>query len=376
MQTANRIAKIEQSEATKLTSIVAELRSQGTKVADLSAGEPDFETPQHVLNAAKRSAEQGGIKYGPVPGAKELRKAIAAKLKQDNKAGYEPENVIVANGAKQAVYSALQATCNPGDEVIILSPFWASFHAQAVLAGATPVTVESTSDVDLEAVSKAVTEKTKAIIVNSPNNPSGAVYSKKKLKQLAELAISKNLFVISDEVYEKFCYDAEHFSIASASEEAKARTITVNSFSKTYCMTGFRIGYLAAPTETAQAVTKLQSHLTGNASTLAQDAALAALQGPQDCVKKMVGEFAKRRDYLASRLSKTLPEAPKGAFYAFPDVSSTSKDSAQLCKELLEKNRVALVPGSAFGMKNRVRISYAASMEDVKAAADALEAVT
>ncbi|ABZ83250.1 aspartate aminotransferase [Heliomicrobium modesticaldum Ice1] len=358
------------------------MRSEGVDVIGFGAGEPDFDTPDHVKQAAIAAIEAGFTKYTPASGTLELKQAICDKLKAENGVDYAPANIIVSNGAKHSLVNAFEAICNPGDEVIIPAPYWVSYPEMVKLVDAVPVFVYTTEEsrfkFTVEQIKQALTSKTKALVLNSPSNPTGMVYSKEELAEIADLAVEYGIFVISDEIYEKLIYDDfEHVSIASINDKIKEQTIIVNGVSKAYSMTGWRIGYTASNAPIAKIMANIQSHATSNPNSIAQKAALAAITGPQDIVGTMVGEFVRRRDYMVERIN-AIPGLsclkPNGAFYVMMNISKIigstfagrringSDDFADL---LLEQAQVALVPGSGFGIDTHVRLSYATSMENI-----------
>lgn len=353
------------------------LMQKGEKVVNLSAGEPDFNTPENIKLAAKLAIDNNLTKYPPVTGYPDVKKAIIKKLARDNNLTFSEKEVIVSAGAKHTLFNAMFALLNPEDEVIIPCPYWVSYAEQVKLAGGIPVTTEPSIKTTAKLIAGKLSPKTKIIILNSPNNPSGAVINTEELKKIAELAVRNNVYVVSDEVYEKFIYDENrHASIASLSDEIKKLTVTVNAVSKTYAMTGWRLGYCAGNEEIIRAIEKIQSQTTSGICTIAQKAALEALNGSQLHVEAMRKEFHKRRDLLVSKLNMIKGiecELPSGAFYAFPDVSATGLSSQEFCRRLLEEQKVAAVPGSAFGMDSRVRLSFAASMDDLKEGVERLK---
>ncbi|WP_353683975.1 pyridoxal phosphate-dependent aminotransferase [Thermodesulfovibrio sp. 3907-1M] len=375
---AERTKKIKPSPTLAVDSRAKELKAKGMDVVNFGVGEPDFDTPEHIKEAAIKAIKDGFTKYTPVGGIDELKEAIIEKLERDNGLKYEKANILVSSGAKHSLYNIAQALFGPGDEVIIPAPYWVSYPDQVLLNDAQPVIVETREEYDFmlhpEVLKEKITSRTKAIILNSPSNPTGFIYTKKALEQIAEIALKHNLYIISDEIYEKLIYDGEkHISIASLSEEVKNKTIVVNGLSKSHAMTGWRIGYAAGPQEIIKTMTTIQSQSTSNPTSIAQKAAVAALRGPQDCVEQMRLEFEKRRDYLVKELN-SIPgvscKMPKGAFYAFPNVEKILgkngiNSSMDLSIYLLEKALVAVVPGSAFGAEGYVRISYATSMENI-----------
>ena len=362
--------------------LAKKMKASGIDVVGFGAGEPDFDTPEHIKKAAEKALEEGFTKYTPSSGTEELRQAICDKLKRDNSLEYAPADVVVSCGAKHSLWNIFQAIVDAGDEVIVPAPYWVSYAEQIKLCGGKPVfaeTMESAGfSIEPEAIARKVSKKTKAVLVNSPTNPTGAVYGEKELRAVAGIAVENDLFIISDEIYEKMVYGPKHISIASLGSEAKERTIVVNGFSKAYSMTGWRIGYAAGPKKVMNAMADIQSHCTSNPTSFAQKGALAALIGPQDCVARMVGEFAKRKRLIVDGLRKIRGfecSEPGGAFYAFPNVSalfgrktpagSVLGGSNDFAKYLLEEAHVAVVAGSAFGSDAHVRLSYATSEENI-----------
>jgi len=358
-----------------------ELRRRGVDVISFGTGEPDFDTPERIKNAAIQAMRQGHTKYTEVGGVPELRAAVCHKFKRDNDLDYEPADILISCGAKHTLFNMVVALLNPGDEVLVPSPFWVSYPEQARLVGAVPVavpTVERTGfDLDPDRLRAAVTPRTKAIILNSPNNPTGAVFSPAALAAVASLAVERKLIVVSDECYEALTFEGHHQSIASFGPEIKALTLTINTCSKAYAMTGWRIGLAAGPRALIRAMTDVQSQVTSNPSSIAQWAAIEALVGPQDDVAKMAGEFDRRRRLIVQGLN-ALPGVscgmPKGAFYAFanisglfgrewksPEGSKVLKGSLDVTAFLLEEAKVAVVPGVDFGSDDHVRLTYATS---------------
>lgn len=380
-----RIKRMTPSATIELEGTVAELEAAGVHVIGLNAGEPDFKTPENIVKACEKAVESGKTKYISVTGIKPLRDAICNKLKKDNNVDYTPNQIVVSTGAKQALYNAVLAICSPGDEVIIPTPCWVSYVEMVKLAEAVPVLVntDESFQLDIAAIKKAITPKTKAIIINTPNNPTGAVYTEAGLHALGQLAVKNDFYVISDEVYEKLIYDGrKHICIASFSDEIKAHSIVVNGFSKAYAMTGWRIGYTASPSDIAKGIASLQGHTTSNSTTFVQWAALEALEGPSDTIEFMRRKFDERRIYLLERL-RNMPgikcSKADGAFYLLPDVSSyfgksfgdkIIKDSFDFCNYMLEEAHLAIVPGAAFEAPNTVRIAYSNSLENIKEGMD------
>ena len=386
---AERMNQFGASPTSALFARVAELKRQGKDIISLNVGEPDFATPDCIKAAGIKAIAENFTKYTPDNGILELRRAIAKKLREDNGIEYAPDEITTAVGAKQAVSSALMTIAGPGDEVLLPIPCWVSYTGMIRLAGATPVFVPIREDdcgLDIEAIEKAVTPNTKAIVICTPNNPTGAVYSGESLRRLAELAVKYDFFIVADEIYEKLVYDgAKHFSVASVSEEVRNRTITVNGMSKAYAMTGWRIGYAAARSDVIKGMTAVQSQTTSAASAISQKAAAAALQGPQHDLRDMVAEFKRRKDYVVGRLSAipgiACPDV-KGAFYVFPDVrlclgrslgGRKIGSAVDLCEYLLDEALVAAVPGEAFHVPGKIRISYSNSMENLERALDRIE---
>lgn len=377
---SEKILNLAESETLRISALAKNMKAQGIDVVSLSAGEPDFPTPEHVKEAAIQAIKENFTKYTQNQGIPELINAIIEKFRRDNNIEYKPTEILVSNGAKHSIFNALQAICNPGDEVIIPAPYWVSYPPMVALADAKPIIlrtdIKSNFKITPEQLKETITEKTKALIFNSPSNPTGTVYTEDEIRKIAEVVYEKNIFVISDEIYEKIIYEGKHFSMASI-EELKNLVITINGVSKAYAMTGWRIGYLGANEEIVKLANKVQGQMTSNASSISQKAALAALTGPQEPVRKMVNEFKIRRDFLCSELKQISGIevfVPSGAFYVFPKVSTyygrsyngmVIKNSNDFCEFLLKEEKLAIIPGDAFGMDEYVRISYAASMEEL-----------
>jgi aspartate aminotransferase len=379
---ADRMKTLAPSPTLAMQAKARAMRAQGIDVISFGAGEPDFDTPKRIKDAAVRAIESGQTKYTEVGGIPELKAAVCQKFKRDNGLDYAPDEVTVSCGAKHTLYNIVMALVNPGDEVLIPSPFWVSYPEQVRLLSGHPVSVltqESTGfDLDPELLRRAVTPRTKIVILDSPGNPTGAIFSAQALAEVAKLAVERNLWVVSDECYEALTYEGRHVSIASMSPEIKARTIVVNTCSKAYAMTGWRIGYAAGPKPVIKAMTDVQSQVTSNPTSIAQWAAVEALGGPQDEVAKMVGEFDRRRRVIIESLN-AIPGVtcvmPKGAFYAFPNVSGlfgkrcksgVLKSSADVCAFLLDEARIATVAGVDFGSDAHIRLSYATGLETIK----------
>ena len=383
MKLAARVTRVKPSPTLAITMKAKALRAEGRDVIGFGAGEPDFDTPSNIKQAAIKAIDEGFTKYTPSGGTDELKDAIINKFQLDNKLTYNRSQIVVSCGAKDTLYNLAQALFEEGDEVIIPSPYWVSYPAIVLLAGATPVILETKKadgfKISPEKLEKAITKNTKAIVLNSPSNPTGVGYSYNELEALAEVVVRKGILVISDDIYEKIIYDDFLFyNIASVGEEIKKLTLVVNGASKTYAMTGWRIGYAAGPEDIIAAVTKIQSQNISNPPSISQKAAVEAMQGNQDIVAEMVKEFKDRRDYIVEKLN-SIPGVncmnPQGAFYVFPDVSSLfgmsygdkkMASSTDFAEYLLDEVDVAVVPGIAFGDDNHVRLSYAMSMENIE----------
>ena len=378
---AERLKKINPSLTLAITSKAKKLKSAGFDIVNFAAGEPDFDTPDFIKEAAIAAIKSGFTKYTPTSGTAELKKLICQKFKKDNSLDYTPDQIIVSNGAKHSIYNALMVLLNRSDEVLIPSPYWVSYPEMANLCEATPRFIKTTAannfKITAKDLSKHITLKTKILILNSPANPTGAVYNKAELAGIAKICVEKNIFVISDEIYEKIIFDGvKHESIASVNKEIYNLTITVNGLSKSHSMTGWRIGYLGAPPDVAAAISNLQDHSTSNPNSIAQKAAEAALSAPDDFSNKLCQEFSKRRDYLAARirLIKELDFClPQGAFYMFCNISKTGLDAMTFAKRLLDEEYVSLIPGSAFGSDDYVRISFATSLDELQKGMDRIE---
>lgn len=377
---SERAKKINPSPTLMVDAKAKAMKAEGHDVVNFGVGEPDFDTPDNIKEAGIKAIRDGMTKYTPAGGIIPLKEAVAAKFLKDNGLEYSTDEIVISCGAKHTLYGLAEVLFGPGDEVIVPAPYWVSYPEQINIVGSTPVILETREEnsflIEPEVLKGAITDKTKAIILNSPSNPTGCVYDRATLEKIAEIAVEKNLIVISDEVYETLVYDgAEHVSIASFGPEIKARTIVVNAVSKSYAMTGWRIGYAGGPTEVIKAITKLQGQSTSNPCSIAQHAAIEALTGPQDALAIMHVEFDKRRKRLVEGLNAIdgiTCKMPTGAFYAFPNVSALYKGdikgSEDFAMYLLNEAKVALVHGAAFGNDNHVRISYATSMEDIEKA--------
>jgi aspartate aminotransferase len=381
MQLSSRATTLTPSLTLSIDSKAKALKAEGIDVCSFGAGEPDFDTPEHIKAAAQAAIETGFTKYTPSSGIPELRQAISEKFLADNKLDYKPSQIIVSNGAKHSCYNAILATIELGDEVIIPAPYWLSYPEMVRLAGGEPVFVQTKEEnnwkMTAEEFEDAMTPRTKLVIINSPGNPTGSVYTREELEKIAEVAVAEEILILSDEIYEKLTYDgAEHVSVASLSKEVYDLTITINGFSKAYSMTGWRLGYLGAPEAIAKAIDSLQSHSTSNPCSFAQKGAIAALKGDQQPVADMREEFDMRRQYMFDRLSK-IPNItavkPLGAFYILVNISRLSLTSQNFADRLLSKANVAVVPGIAFGDDRTLRFSYATSMDVIKKGLDRFE---
>ena len=390
MELSRKAQAIEPSLTLAITAKAKEMKEKGIDVNSFSAGEPDFNTPENMINAAIKAMEDGNTKYTSVNGILQLREAICKKFKDDNGLEYNPSQIVVSTGAKQSLANTFLAILNPGDEVIVSTPYWVSYPELIKLADGKPVFVEgdekSNYKFTKENLEKAVTAKTKAIVLNTPNNPTGTIYNKEELEVIADFAKKYDIIIISDEMYEKLIYDNEnHISIASLSKDAYERTIVINGLSKSYAMTGWRIGYCAASEKIAKLMISIQSHVTSNVCSITQYAALEALNGPQDEITKMINEFEKRRNYMINRIESIDNLSivkPKGAFYIMINIENCLgkeingkilNDSMEFCASLLENEKLAVIPGKAFGLNNYIRVSYATSMEAIKEGLNRIE---
>lgn len=381
MEFAARVKRLSSSPTLAVTAKAQQLKASGIDVVSFGAGEPDFDTPQYIKDAAIEALQKGLTKYTPSTGIIQLKEAIVEKFKKDNNLHYEPSQVVVSCGAKHSLYNIIQVICEKEDEIIIPLPYWVSYPEMVIVAQGKSVFIPTKMDdsfkITRAQLKQAITKKTKAVIINSPSNPTGCVYTQKELEQIASLATEHNIFVISDEIYEKLIYDdAKHFSIASLNEKIKALTFTVNGLSKSYSMTGWRMGYLAGPKEAVEKISNLQDHSTSCPTSIAQYAALKALTKEDVFIEKMRLEFVRRRDYMLERISriKNLKAfKPQGAFYVFCDISKTGIDSLNFSKRLLAEAYVAVIPGIGFGDDHYIRLSFATSMEQIKKGLDRIE---
>lgn len=389
MEISQVIKKLKPSATMSINSKVKQLIANGIDVIGFSAGEPDFDTPDYIKSAAIESLKSGFTKYTPTSGILELKEAICEKLWKENKISYTPQQVIASCGAKQAIYNCILALCNKNEKVLIPSPYWVSYPEQVVLAGGIPVFIKTSDENNFKVtrndIERNITNETKLLIMNSPSNPTGTVYTEEELYEICHFAINAGLYIISDEIYEKILYDGvRHFSPASFGKEFTEKVITINGFSKSFSMTGWRIGYAAGPADIIKAATMIQDHSTSCPNSLTQKAAVAALKG-KDPTTKMVAEFDKRRRYIVERLNNMEGITcllPKGAFYVFPSISGllnrdiagqTVTTSIELVDLILDKAEIAFVPGECFGSNSHVRISYATSFEKIEEGMNRLE---
>ena len=371
---AARVQQVTPSMTLAISAKAKAMKAEGLDICSFSAGEPDFDTPEHIREAAKRALDEGKTRYGPAAGEPRMRSAIATKLRNENQLAYNAENIIVTNGGKHSLYALMMITIEAGDEVLIPAPYWVSYPEIVKLAGGTPVIMPTTAENDYkitpQQLQQAITPKTKFLIFNSPSNPTGMVYSPEEVRALADVVVANDIWVVADEIYEKILYDgAQHLSIGAVSEAMFNRTIVSNGFAKAYAMTGWRLGYLAGPVELIKAANTLQSQSTSNVCTFAQYGAIAALESSQDCVETMRQAFAKRRAAIVD-LVNSIPGLncviPNGAFYLFINISKTGLTSLDFCNRLLDEKYVAAVPGVAFGADSGIRVSYATDMATIE----------
>lgn len=387
---SNKAKKVKPSSTLAITAKAKELKAQGLDVVGFGAGEPDFNTPENINKVAIEAIESGFTKYTPASGTNELKEAVCRKFKEFNKLNYEPNQIVISNGGKHSLTNVFSAILNPGDEVIIPAPYWLSYPEIVKLADGVPVFVRGGKEqgykVTVEQLQAVTTDKTKALILNTPNNPTGMIYTREELEAIAKYVVDNDIYVVSDEMYEHLVYNGnEHVSIASLGDEIYKRTITVSGVSKSYAMTGWRIGYTGSSAEIAKLMSSIQSHQTSNPNSIAQKATTEALNGPQDTVKAMVKEFDKRRQYMYERISKMpLVDAlePLGAFYVFIDLGEALKKeykgkvigtSAEFARILIEDYNVAVIPCADFGFDDHIRLSYAISLEQIEKGLDRIE---
>ena len=387
---SQRSEKVAPSSTLAITAKINSMQAEGIDIVKFAAGEPDFDTPEYIKDAAIESLRNGFTKYTPVTGITELREAIVEKFKRDNNLVYSPSQIIVSCGAKHSIYNILQAICNPGDEVVFAAPYWVSYPEMVKLADAKPIVVETTADQNFcmkpEQIESVLSDRTKAIIISSPSNPTGTVYDAATLAQIGELALKHQFYVISDEIYESLLYDnLKHQSIASLDEAVQEIAFVVNGVSKAYSMTGWRIGYAAGPEKAIQAMSRIQSHSTSNPTSIAQIGALTALTASQEAVEEMRRAFEERRNVICQRFDEIegfTYAKPQGAFYIFPDVSAhygrningkTVNGSLDMTAYLLVNARVGVIPGSASGADNHLRLSFATSLAEINRGLDRIE---
>lgn len=387
---SKKAKQVKPSSTLAITAKAKELKSKGIDVVGFGAGEPDFNTPDNINDVAIKAIKDGFTKYTPVSGINELRDAISKKFKDFNNLDYKPNQVVVSNGGKHSLTNVFSVILNPGDEVIIPAPYWLSYPEMVMLCDGVPVSIlakkENGYKVTVEELESVFTDKTKAIVLNSPSNPTGMLYTEEELKAIADFVVEKDIYVVADEMYEFLVYgDEKHISIASLNEEIYKRTITVSGVSKSYSMTGWRIGYTGSSAEIASLMSSVQSHQASNPNSIAQKAAVEAINGPQDNLKMMLEEFDKRRKYMFERLT-SLPYIecvePRGAFYTFIDFSQVAKmsykdnvigDANEIARILIEDYNVAVIPCDDFGIDNHIRLSYAISLEQIKKGLDRIE---
>ena len=374
--------KISPSVTLEITAKAKSMKAEGIDVISFGAGEPDFNTPENIRKEGIRAIEEGLTKYTPASGIVQLKEAVCKKFKEENNLDYTPKNIIISSGAKHSISNALMAILNPGDEVIIAVPYWVSYPQMVKISGGTPVFIHTKEENDfkftISDLNKVLNDKTKAIILNSPSNPTGSIYTEKELSEIADWAVKNNIFVISDEIYERLVYDGEHTSIASINDDIKNQTIVINGMSKAYAMTGWRIGYAAANEEIVKVMSNIQSHTTSNPCSISQYASVKGLLGDQSDVEKMKEQFEKRRDYMVDTINSIKGiscRKPKGAFYIMVNISQLKgttikgnkiESSLDFAKALLDEAKVAVIPGIGFGDDDYIRLSYATSMENIE----------
>lgn len=390
LELSKKAKAVKPSSTLAITAKAKEMKENGIDVVGFGAGEPDFNTPENVCEAAIKAINEGFTKYTPASGTNELKQAICKKFKEFNRLDYAPNQIVISNGGKHALSNVFDAILNPGDEVIIPAPYWLSYPEMVKLSDGVPVTIEGTKEnaykVTADQIQQAITAKTKALIINSPSNPTGVIYSEEELRAIADVVVKNDIYVVADEMYEYLIYgEAKHVSIASLGEEIFKRTITCSGLSKSYAMTGWRVGYTGSSVEIAKLMSSIQSHATSNPNSIAQKAALEALNGPQDAVEAMRAQFDKRREYMFNRVSK-MPYVdiiePQGAFYVFIDVTEAASkqykgevisDASRLAEILISDYNTAVVPCADFGFPNHIRLSYAISMDQIEKGLDRIE---
>jgi aspartate aminotransferase len=381
MKLATRVGQITPSLTLAIDAKAKAMKAEGIDVCSFSAGEPDFDTPAHIRAAAAAALESGKTRYGPAAGEPKLRQAIAQKLQKDNLLCYGADNIIVTNGGKHSLFNLMLAAIEPDDEVIIPVPFWVSYPEMVKIAGGTPVMVATDAangyKITPEQLRQAITPRTKLFILNSPSNPTGMVYTPDEVRALAAVVVEHDIYVVSDEIYEKLLYDgAEHLSIGAVNPEVFERTIVSSGFAKAYAMTGWRVGYLAGPEDVIKAVTRIQGHSTSNVCTFAQYGAIAALEGPQDCIAEMLDAFSVRRQFILEALN-SIPgfvcPKPDGAFYMYVNIAKLGMTSTDFASQLLDQQQVAVIPGVAFGTDDCIRLSYATSLTIIETGMERIE---
>ncbi len=389
LRISEKAAAISPSPTLAIDSKFKQMKQQGIPVVGFGAGEPDFDTPDNVKKAGIRAIENNITKYTPASGTLELKQAICDKIKRDSGLEYTTANIVVSNGGKHALTNTFMCICNPGDEVILPAPYWVSYPEMIKMADGVPVIIDTTEETGfkftIEQLKDAITPKTVAIVLNTPSNPTGMIYTKEEMEQIAQIAVENNIYVVFDEIYEKLVYDGTHTNIATLGDEIRDLTIIVNGMAKTYAMTGWRIGYIAADEKLAKAMANIQSHGTSNPNSVAQAAAVEALNGDQSFIDDMKATYISRRDYMVERINGIDGLScikPQGAFYIFMDVrevlgkehyGKVINTAQDLCEDMLERALVALVPSEGFGIDGYVRLSYATSMEVIKTGLDRIE---
>lgn len=381
MKFASRVTNVVPSLTLAVDAKAKAMKKEGIDICSFSAGEPDFDTPTHIKEAAKKALDEGKTKYGPASGETALKEALARKLQKEDHLDFKPENIIVTNGGKHSLFNLMLALIEVDDEVIIPAPYWVSYPEMVTLAHGksviVPTTVEQHYKITPEQLRQAITPKTRIFVLNSPSNPTGMVYTPEELAELAKIIVEEDIWVVSDEIYQKILYDgAVHRSIGTLNSDIFERTIVSNGFAKSYAMTGWRVGYIAAPEPVIKAMTTVQSHSTSNVCTFAQYGAIAALEGSQDCLAQMLHAFTERRQIITER-AKAIPNLsfllPDGAFYLFLDISQTGLKSIDFCQKLLEQQKVAAVPGIAFGADDCIRLSYATDLTTIEKGMERLD---
>ncbi len=386
---SNKAQRISPSPTLAIDSKFKQMKAQGVPVIGFGAGEPDFNTPDNINKAGIEAIETGFTRYTPASGTLDLKQAVCDKFKRDFGLDYNTSNIVISNGGKHVLTNVFMCICNPMDEVIIPTPYWVSYPEMVAVADAVPVYINTTEENNFKFTAKqfeeAITDKTRALVLNSPSNPTGMVYSREELLAIAEIAVKNNIYVVFDEIYEKLVYNGEHINIATLGDDIKKLTIVVNGMAKAYAMTGWRIGYCAADEKVAKAMSNLQSHTTSNPNSIAQYASVEALNGDQSTIDVMKNEYVKRRDYMVERINSIDGISclnPDGAFYIFMNVKKllgkehygkVINTASELCEDILEKALVALVPSEGFGIEGYARLSYATSMENIQNGLDRIE---